>query len=188
MPEHVDPERLIRLRLVVARVGEMDLARWWNTQGVLGPRGGQLFRRGFPATRSFAQARVVFAVARSRCAEVFDPHDGVTLWSLPPQVEDQLEDRWQSWLDNAEGWATFFGRLASLTSPDLLAALASFELLTPAQAETVSRLRRGAEGRSVVLPEATELDDEVLTILAAGFARGEVGSPAVPYARLGGIL
>jgi hypothetical protein len=102
-------------------------------------------------------------------------------------LEDQLEDRWQSCLDDAEGWATFFGRLAGIASPDLLAALVSFELVTPAQAEMVSRLRRGAEGRSVALPEATELDDGVLTLLAAGFARGEVGSPAIPYARLRGI-
>jgi hypothetical protein len=26
-------ETLLRLRLVVARVGEGDLARWWNTNG-----------------------------------------------------------------------------------------------------------------------------------------------------------
>ena len=27
------PEHLLKVRLVVARVGEMDLARWWNTNG-----------------------------------------------------------------------------------------------------------------------------------------------------------
>jgi hypothetical protein len=35
----VEVERLMKLRLVVARVGEMDLARWWNTQGQLGALG-----------------------------------------------------------------------------------------------------------------------------------------------------
>ena len=40
MPETpVDLERLLKLRLVVGRIGEMDRARWWNTQGQLGPYG-----------------------------------------------------------------------------------------------------------------------------------------------------
>lgn len=29
----MDLERLLKLRLVVARFGEMDLAKWWNTKG-----------------------------------------------------------------------------------------------------------------------------------------------------------
>ncbi len=28
-------DRLLKLRLVVARVSEMDLAKWWNTNGLL---------------------------------------------------------------------------------------------------------------------------------------------------------
>ncbi len=63
----IDYERLLKLRLVVARVGEMDLARWWNTQGLLGTRGKVVLARGFPHTHCFAQARVVFTVARARC-------------------------------------------------------------------------------------------------------------------------
>ena len=61
----IDFDRLFKLRLVVARHGEMDRARWWNTQGVLGRRGGVVLRRGFPSTHRFVQARVVFEV---RCA------------------------------------------------------------------------------------------------------------------------
>ena len=33
----IDFDRLFKLRLVVARHGEMDAAKWWNTQGMLGP-------------------------------------------------------------------------------------------------------------------------------------------------------
>ena len=55
-----DLERLFRLRLVVARLGEMDNAGWWNTNGLLGGRGAFVFRRGFPTTHAFAQARAVF--------------------------------------------------------------------------------------------------------------------------------
>jgi len=36
----VDLERLMKLRLVVARYGEMDLAGWWNAKGMLGRLGG----------------------------------------------------------------------------------------------------------------------------------------------------
>jgi hypothetical protein len=32
----LDFDRLLKLWLVVARYGEMDMARWWNTQGMLG--------------------------------------------------------------------------------------------------------------------------------------------------------
>ncbi len=54
-------DRLLKLRLVVARVGEMDLAKWWNTNGLLGRKGRILLSRGFPRTHSFAQARAVFS-------------------------------------------------------------------------------------------------------------------------------
>ncbi|MFY9974796.1 MAG: BrxE family protein, partial [Chromatiaceae bacterium] len=52
--------------------------------------------------------------------------------------------------------------------------------------EAVGKLRRSAEGRSVPLPGTHQPNDEIITLLAAGFARGEKGSPAIPYARLEG--
>ncbi len=79
----LDFDRLLKLRLVVARVGEMDLAKWWNTNGLLGRKGRILLSRGFPRTHSFAQARATFAVATARSHEVFDPPGCMTLWSLP---------------------------------------------------------------------------------------------------------
>ncbi len=39
MSHAVDLNRLFKLRLIVARHGEMDGARWWNSNGVLGPKG-----------------------------------------------------------------------------------------------------------------------------------------------------
>ena len=47
-PGVIDFKRLFKLRLVVARHGEMDAARWWNTQGMLGRRGALVLKRGFP--------------------------------------------------------------------------------------------------------------------------------------------
>lgn len=182
----VDLDRLLKLRLVVARHGEMDAARWWNTQGMLGRRGAVVLKRGFPATHYFAQARVVFAVARSRCNELFSPPGCITLWNLPADLEDQFEERWQGWLDQSDQWMPFFEKLAALTGDDLLSALSSFNLISQVQLEAVSRLRRSAENRAVQLPGIHDANDDTITLLAAGFARGEPGSPAIPYARLEG--
>ena len=62
----IDLDHLLKLRLVVARFGEMDGARWWNTKGQLGRLGAAALRHGFPRTHRFAQARAVFAVAALR--------------------------------------------------------------------------------------------------------------------------
>src|SRR5438132_8487848 len=100
----VDLERLLKLRLVVARFGEMDVARWWNTSGQLGKLGAATLKRGFPRTHCFAQARSVFAVAAHRCDEVFSPPGCATLWRLPEHIEELFDARWEHWLDHAVDW------------------------------------------------------------------------------------
>jgi len=181
----IDLDRLLKLRLVVARFGEMDLARWWNTKGQLGRLGTAALRRGFPRTHYFAQARSVFAVAAHRCAEVFEPPRCVTLWRLPEAVEEDFDARWENWLDRAEEWQPFFQKLEGLQGTDLVAALRGFEAISDRDAEGLARLRRSAEGRAVPLPGVFAPSDGDVAQLALGFARGEVGSLAVPYARLG---
>ena len=181
-----DLERLFKLRLVVARVGEMDNARWWNTQGMLGKYGRIALSRGFPKTHHFAQARVVFAVARSRCEELFNPPNSMTLWTLPAEVEDQFETRWQDWLDQADDWALFFKELEGLQTDDLLGAMQELKLLDTDQVETVKNLRRSAEGRAVLISGVHRPSGELLMMLAAGFSRGEAGQPAIPFAKLEG--
>ncbi|HEX3131563.1 MAG TPA: BrxE family protein [Thermoanaerobaculia bacterium] len=178
-----DLERLFKLRLVVARAGEMDLARWWNTKGQLGRLGASTLRRGLPRTHHFAQARSVFAVAAHRCAEVFDPPGCVTLWRLPEDIEEAFDARWEDWLDNAAEWAPFFVKLESLPGPDLVAALRDFELVGDPDIERYGSLRRVAEGRAVPLPGVFSGTAADVTLLALGFARGEPGALAVPYAQ-----
>src|SRR2546427_6817565 len=97
----IDLDRLLKLRLVVARFGEMDLSRWWNTKGQLGPLGTAALRRGFPRTHYFAQARSVFAVAAHRCSERFEAPGCATLWRLPEAIEEEIDARWEQWLDHA---------------------------------------------------------------------------------------
>lgn len=184
----IDFDRLLRLRLVVARYGEMDAARWWNTgdaarrTALLGRAGSVLMSRGFPRTHRFAQARLVFEVARVRCAEVFDPPGCITLWNLPPAIEDRFDARWAQWLEDREAWAEFF---ASIEAPptDLLYALNKLDLASDGDLDAVSKLRRSAEGRAVPLPGVHTVTDALINQLAAGFSRGEPGKLAVPYAR-----
>lgn len=181
----VDLERLLKLRVVVARFGEMDGARWWNTKGQLGRLGAAALRRGFPRTHRFAQARSVFAVAAHRCTEVFEPPGCVTLWHLPEAVEEAFDARWEHWLDNAGEWTEFFEKLESLPGTELTELLRSFELVEERDLEAYGRLRRSAEGRAVPLPGVFAGTDADVALLALGFARGEAGALAVPYARRG---
>lgn len=179
----VDLDRLLKLRLAVARFGEMDLAKWWNTKGQLGKLGAVALRRGFPRTHRFAQARSVFAVAAHRCAEVFDPPGCVTLWHLREATEEEFDARWEQWLDNAGEWTPFFEKLESIQGTDLLPVLRAFELVSHRDVEAYAKLRRSAEGKAVPLPSAFSGTDDEVALLALGFARGEPGALAVPYAR-----
>lgn len=180
----MNPDRILKYRLVLARYGEMDGACWWNTKGILGRQGATVLQRGLPATHSFAQARVAFAVARARCEAVFSAPGSVTLWTLPASTEDRFETKWQEWLDEPERWTPFFERLASEGVDDLLGTLKELALLTDRDVEAVGRLKRSAQGNAVKVPTDGEAD--LLALLAAGFARGERGKLAVPYAYLDG--
>ena len=186
MNHAVDLNRLLKLRLIVARHGEMDGAQWWNTNGVLGSKGSLLMSRGFPKTHHFTQARLVFEVARARSAERFPAVPGcITLWSLPANVEDEFDAQWASWLDDGASWAEFFDGLQA-QGDDLLTALAAHGLLHSDHEAQVSRMRRSAEGRSVPIAGVRLVDDDTVTLLAAGFSRSEPNKPAIPYARVEG--
>lgn len=177
----LDLDTLLRLRLVIARLGEMDGAGWWNTRGVLSANGAFVFRRTFPQTHAFAQARVAFAVARSRCQEVFAPPNCATLWHLPAEIEDQFEDRWQDWLDQAETWQPFFDNLTAIKDGEVIAALQQFDLIGAAEVTAVQRLTISTEGRSVLLPPSPAVDDGGVRLLAAAFSLAKPGKLVIPY-------
>lgn len=181
----IDLSRLFKLRLVVARFGEKDNARWWNTERLLGSLGVSAMKRGFPRSHRFAQARAVFAVAAHRCRETYDPPDGVTLWKLPAELEDRFSAQWGAWLDEADQWETFFANLEKTGGSDLLKLLREFDLISASQADQAGRLRRSAENKAVPVPPVSAVDDSVLAMLAAGFHRGEVGNLAVPFTKVG---
>ena len=76
--------------------------------------------------------------------------------------------------------------MASIELPngDLLGTLLQLGLRGDGDAETVSEMRKAAEGRAVQLPGVHAVTDRLFSQLAAGFSRGEPGKLTVPYARL----
>ncbi len=180
----LDLNHLFKLRLAIARVGEMDNARWWNTKGLLGANGAFVFRRGFARTYPFAQARVAFAVAAARCREWYDVPSTITLWDLGPAVEDRWEERWQDWLDDSSTWIPFFEQIASIQSSDVLGVLVQLSLVGDAELGAVWRLKRDAEERGVPLPVQKSLSNTTVTLLAAAFGHGEPGKLVVPFVSL----
>lgn len=171
--------------MIVGRIGEMDRAQWWNTQGQLGPLGAAALKRGLPRTHYFAQARSVFAVADQRCAEVFDPPGSVTLWRLPSYIEEAFEARWEHWLDAASDWSAFFGSVAALDGSDLAGALQAIDLIDANDLRAYASLKPSAEGRAAAIPTPFSGTDAEVTLLALGFALGRKGALCVPYAKVG---
>lgn len=177
-----DLDLLLQLRLAVARVGETDLAKWWGTDGVLGPSGAFVYERIAPRTAPLARARVVFATARSRCAELLPATNVTTLWALPAEIEEAFEDRWVHWLEEPAAWRDTLQAVENLTGGDLLAVLTARSLVSEALADRVRGL--DASPPSVEIPAPATLDADALCLLAAAFACGRTSSPIVPFYRL----
>lgn len=182
----IDFEKLLKIRIVVGRFGEIDVARWWNSNGQLGPVGAAALRRGFPRTYHFAQARSVFAIAANRCDEQLGRQEFVTLWRLPETIEEEFDSRWEGWLDRAADWGPFFDRAEDIAGGDLVEQLTSLQLVSEADLAAYSRLGSSEEGRSVVLPDAFVGTDADIALLALGFAHGAPGTLVVPCARRAG--
>ena len=176
-------EWLLKVRALVARVGEMDLARWWNSNGQLGPQGASVLRRGFPRTHYFAQTRSVCMVAAARCAQIFDLPGSVTLWRLTDTIEDRLDVLWESWLDDAGSWRPFFERVAALKSTDVLLSLQEFGLITDEEISARRSAKKSADGLSIQIPELFDGGRKTVAMLALALGAGSPGNLVVPYAQ-----
>lgn len=174
-------DRLLVARLVVARYGEMDVFKWWNTKGVLGRMGGTVFARGLPRTHRFAQARVAFDVAALRCREIYPLPDAITLWALPAEIEDAFHDRWHHWIEEQVRWLPLFTALEAISGGDLIEHLTAAGAISDAVRDRAVIQRRAADGRAVPVAGGSDIDDQAISLLAAGFAKGEPGKLAVPY-------
>jgi hypothetical protein len=107
----------------------------------------------------------------------------VTLWKLPETLEDEFDEHWERWLGDADAWAPFFENLEALEGTDLVTILRKLGVVSNRCLEMFPAMRRSSEGRVVPLPGVFTGTDEGISLLAIGFARGEVGQLAVPYAR-----
>jgi hypothetical protein len=178
----MDLEWLLKVRTVIARIGEMDLARWWNSNGQLGPQGASVLRRGFPRTHHFAQTRSVCMVAAARCAQIFDLPGSVTLWRLTDTIEERLDVLWESWLDDAASWRPFFERVAGLKSTDVPLSLQEFSLVTGEEVSARHNIKKSSDGRSIQLPGVFDGGRKAVAMLALAYAAGSPGTLIVPYA------
>lgn len=179
----IDLAWLMRLRTVIARLGEMDGARWWNSHGQLGRHGATVLRRGFPRTFQFVQAKSVQTIAAARCSEIFDPPESVNLWRLTEDLEDRMDSIWEGWLDDAASWQPFFERVAGLKFTDVPTALKDFDLVTDAEIEAHAKIRKSSDGRSIQIPEKFEGRRRGVALLALSFSAGTASNLVVPYAR-----
>jgi hypothetical protein len=180
----ISPEHLFKCRAVIARLGEMDMAGWWNTNGLLGPLGAATLRRNFAKSHWFAQARAVSAVATARCQEVFPvPEDCISIWQVPPAIEDEIEQQWPVWLKACDEWGPFFQTVSQLQERDPIPALLSLGLADERDADAARRLRRSHDFRAVLVGGVETLDDRSVAQLSLAFAHSEGGKLAVPYMR-----
>lgn len=178
-----DPSHLLKLRLAVARFGEMDGAGWWNTKGILGTPGNSVLSRGFPKTHLFAQARIACSVATARCNEIFAHPGCLTLWNLPKETEDRIESEWPTWCRNPEPWIPFFDSLHGRYSGELLEHLRELDLIDSKTTAAVEHLKRSTDGKSIILPGTGKPEMPTLMLLAVAFSKGEKLKPAIPYIR-----
>ncbi len=178
----IDLEWLLKARVVVARCGEIDCAKWWNSDGQLGPLGASVLARGFPRTHYFAQARSVFAAAATKCGEVFALPNATTLWWLGEDIEEAFDLQWETWLDRASDWKSFFEQVAQVKTADLPDALLQFGLVNAAQVAKAEALSLDSSGKSLRVAAAPGELGDTPALLALGFSRGASGKPVVPYA------
>jgi len=110
----LNPELLFQCRLIIGRYGEMDIARWWNTSGILSSLASKVASRGMPRTEFYARSRALFAVAAQRTRQYFSPPECFTLWFLPPSVENVLDEAMIRWAHEGRSWPAIEDALAGL--------------------------------------------------------------------------
>ncbi|QDV62030.1 BrxE family protein [Crateriforma conspicua] len=179
----IDVEQIVKQRIVIARLGEMDRMKWWNTKGLLSNLGEMAISRGFPKTHVFARCRAVFAVASARCNEVFNPPESYTLWRLPAEIEDRIEDGWASWLENPAPWKEFLEEVDKASTGKPVSALTGMHLLGNGLAEQASKLRRADDLRSVPIKLSGESISDAVSLLAGAHESCEPQKLAVPFIR-----
>ena len=177
----LDAGRLIRLRAAVGRFGEMDAAGWWNTQGVLGPRGAAVYKRGFPRTQFLARLHVVASVAGERSAALYPAPGVATLWKLPPALERTVTYREREWASSDKGgdWSEFETAIASPPPENLVKWLDDLGLIEPGTSSEIESLALVPGGAGIAVPGP--VGQHAVELLAAAHGRSKSRQLVVPF-------
>lgn len=176
-------EQVTKLRIVVARFGEMDRNKWWNTKGLLSSIGEMAISRGLPKTHVFARCRSAFAVASARSDEVFNPPNSFTLWRLPVEIEDKIEDEWATWIGNPEPWDKFIKEVDGQSKGAVADVIAQLGLASEVTLESLPTFKRASDFRSVPIKAGEASASGVVELLARAHISSEPGKLAVPFVR-----
>jgi len=179
----IDVKKIAALRMAIARFGEMDRVKLWNTKGLLSNVGELALSRGFPKSHVFARSRAAFAVASSRSEEVFNPPDSYTLWRLPVEIEDQLEDAWAEWLESPDEWKELLEKIDKEMGDELVPVLTNLGLISEKSMKRDKGLRRADDLRSVPIKLNGETAMEAIELLAVAHGCSDPGKLAVPFIR-----
>jgi hypothetical protein len=182
----INLESLFYCRLIVGRYGEMDIARWWNTSGILSSLGSKVASRGLPRTEYYGRARALFAVAQQRTRQYFSPPESFTLWSLPPAVENALDEAMIRWAHEGRAWPAIEEALVGLKFGGIEKALQDANVATEQITGLVPKLKVGQEGKSILLPQSSRITDETVSLLAAAFSRSKPESLLLPIVSVKG--
>jgi len=175
-------DQILRLRLVVARLGESDLLSWWNSR-YLSKTGQSYLRPQFPRTLRLAQVRSAFLVATERCRSIVDREGCVTLWILPAALEIALEARLNRLSTVTPEWNTFFDAIQGLGAMTVVEAIQKLSILPAEMVAAASPGPVSGASGAVELPGSMTPTFESVLALALGFDAGRKGELAVPYLR-----
>ncbi len=183
----VDLDRLLKLRLVVARYGEMDRAAGGTRTGCSGATERSPSSAGSRApTDSPRRASSSLSPALAARSSSTPPLGHA--WRLPAEVEDQFDDRWQAWLGEPDSWNPFFDELATAepadlplrargTRPDLAGTYRGRRGTPP-----ICRRPRGSAHRR------TRAQRRPHHASRGRLRQGRARAPAIPYAKLAAAL
>ena len=171
----LDLARLLRLRLVVARFGEMDHARWWNTKGQLG-RYGAAALAVVSRARTSSLRRAPCSPSRPTAAPRSSSRRSRHALATPPEaIEEEFDARWEHWLDHAEPMDATSSRSSSRSRATTSSRpCAASSLVSDADADAFGRPR--AARRRVErwrCPRLFSRHDDDVALSRSAFARGE---------------
>lgn len=174
-------ETLFRLRIAIARIGENDWLRWWNSEA-LGPAGRYVTPRVFKRAPALAAAHMSILAARARHDGAVPKEPLVHLFDLG----EELEGGFERWLiqRKANGWLP-----PSMPDPkpdqvESVAAALRAVGIEPGESldSTNGFVVLGILDSSAIREERSRT--EVVTALAAAYAASRPGQLVIPYFRV----